>query len=91
MPNAFNFSASPFDCLTQEQQRLVRDHVDVAYFPKGTVILEVGAQPTHLWVVIKGQVAQHDEGEVVASYGPHDCFDGRALVAGKSSSRFVAT
>ena len=52
MPNAFNFSASPFDCLTQEQQRLVRDHVDVAYFPKGTVILEVGAQPTHLWVVI---------------------------------------
>jgi CBS domain-containing protein len=26
----------------------------------------------------------------VATYGPHDCFDGRALVAGRASSRFVA-
>jgi len=31
MPNAFNFLASPFDCLTLEQQRLVRDSVDIAY------------------------------------------------------------
>ncbi len=24
MPNAFNFSASPFDCLTPDEQSLVR-------------------------------------------------------------------
>ena len=35
MPNAFNFSASPFDCLTPDQQRLVRASVDVAYYPQG--------------------------------------------------------
>jgi CBS domain-containing protein len=91
MPNAFNFSASPFDCLTQDEQRLVRDHVDVAYFPKDALVLDVGIAPTHLWVIIKGAVAQYDEGELVANYGPDDCFDGRALVAGRSSSRFVAT
>jgi hypothetical protein len=28
--------------------------------------------------------------KVVATYGPDDCFDGRGLVAGKVSSRFVA-
>jgi CBS domain-containing protein len=90
MPNAFNFAASPFDCLTQAQQRLVRDHVDVAYFRAGDVILDVGSKPTHLFVLIKGRVTQFDGEEEVASYGPDDCFDGRGLVAGKSSSRFVA-
>ena len=28
--------------------------------------------------------------ELVATYGPEDCFDGRSLVAGRASSRFVA-
>lgn len=90
MPNAFNFNASPFDCLTQEEQRLVRDSVDVVYFPKGAAILEVGIAPTHLFVIIKGYVSQMDGNEVLTSYGPEDCFDGRGLVAGKVSSRFVA-
>jgi CBS domain-containing protein len=91
MPNAFNFAASPFDCLTQEQQRLVRDNVDVAYFRRDEVILDVGSAPTHLFVIIKGNVAQYDGDELAASYGPDDSFDGRGLVAGKTSSRFVAT
>ncbi|MBS0501183.1 MAG: cyclic nucleotide-binding domain-containing protein [Proteobacteria bacterium] len=90
MPNAFNFAASPFDCLTQSQQRLVRDNVDVAYFRAGEVILDVGSAPTHLFVLIKGRVSQFDGDECVARYGPDDSFDGRGLVAGKSSSRFVA-
>ncbi|MDO5626644.1 MAG: cyclic nucleotide-binding domain-containing protein, partial [Pseudomonadota bacterium] len=90
MPNAFNFSASPFDCLTQHEQRLVRDHIDIVYYPRGAIILAVGEAPTHLFVVIKGRVAQHEGDEVVAHYGPDDSFDGRGLVAGRASSRFVA-
>ena len=90
MPNAFNFSASPFDCLTPDEQRLVRNSVDVAYFPAGQTILDVGAAPTHLFVIIKGFVTQLDGQEVATTYGPDDCFDGRGLVAGKVSSRFVA-
>jgi CBS domain-containing protein len=90
MPNAFDFAASPFDSLDAEEQRLVRDAVDIAYFREGETILDIGAEPTHLFVVIKGHVSQFDAGEMVASYGPHDCFDGRSLVAGRASSRFVA-
>ncbi len=90
MPSGFNFSASPFDCLTLDEQRLVRDSVDIAYFPKGETVLAVGDQPTHLFVIIKGFVQQFDGNEVVTTYGPDDCFDGRGLVAGKVSSRFVA-
>ena len=91
MPNAFNFLASPFDCLTLEEQRLVRDSVDIAYYPEGAVIFDVGSVPTHLCVMIKGYVSQMDGDEVVASYGPDDCFDGRGLVAGKISSKFIAS
>jgi CBS domain-containing protein len=90
MPNAFNFSASPFDCLTPDQQRLVRDSVDVVYYPEGEAILDVGNAPTHLFVIIKGFVTQYDGDEVITTYGPDDTFDGRGLVAGKTSNKFVA-
>jgi CBS domain-containing protein len=90
MPSAFNFAASPFDCLTLQEQQLVRDSVDVVYFPEGATILDMGVEPTHLFVVIKGYVSQMEGSEVITTYGPDDCFDGRGLVAGKVSSRFVA-
>lgn len=90
MPASFDFSVSPFDCLSADEQRLVRDHVDIGYWREGATLLAPGVQPAHLFVVIKGRVQQFDGEELVASYGPDDCFDGRALVAGKASSRFVA-
>ena len=90
MPNAFNFSASPFDCLTPDEQRLVRDSVDVVYFREGETILDIGIAPTHLFIIIKGYVTQLEGSEVTTTYGPDDCFDGRGLVAGKVSSRFIA-
>lgn len=90
MPNAFNFTASPFDCLTPGEQRTVRESVDIAYFAEGATLLEPGDAPSHLFVLIKGVVAQLDDGQTVATYGPDECFDGRALVAGRASHRFVA-
>ncbi len=90
MPNAFNFAASPFDCLDADEQKMVRDGVDIAYFTDGETILEPGVEPTHLFIVIKGHVSQFEAGELVATFGPDDCFDGRSLVSGRASSRFVA-
>jgi CBS domain-containing protein len=91
MPNAFNFSISPFDALSSAQQQLVQDSVDIAYYPEGVVVLDVGASPSHLWVNIKGHVTEYDGDDIVASYGANDVWDGRALVAGRSSHRFVAS
>ncbi len=90
MPNAFNFNSSPFDSLTRQEQALVRGHIDIAYFRKDEIILDVGAVPKHLYVIIKGRVAQLEGGEILHLYGPDDTFDGRGLVAGTSSHRFVA-
>ena len=90
MPNAFNFNASPFDCLSTDEQSLVRSNVDIAYFQPDAVVLDMGAAPTHLFVIIKGYVTQMEGDEVQATYGPDDCFDGRSLIAGRASSRFIA-
>jgi CBS domain-containing protein len=90
MPSAFNFHASPFDCLSADERALVRAGVDIGYFPADAVILDVGAACEHLFVVIKGLVQQWDGDEQVARYGPDDTFDGRSLVAGRATSRFVA-
>ncbi|GBU15572.1 hypothetical protein AwPolaro_09500 [Polaromonas sp.] len=90
MPAAFDFSASPFDCLTLEERALVQANVDIAYFPQGAVVLALDAQPTHLFVIIKGFVQQFEGQEEVSTYGPADCFDGRSLMSGRVSSRFVA-
>ena len=91
MPSAFNFNASPFDCLSQDERHLVRASVDIAYFPEGAVVLDVGVAPTHLFVIIKGYVTQTEGDEVLATYGPDDCFDGCGLMTGRVGSRFVAT
>lgn len=91
MPSAFPFNASPFDCLTPDEQRLVRASVDIAYFPEGAVVLDAGSVPTHLFVIIKGYVTQTEGEEVLATYGPEDSFDGCGLMTGRLHSRFVAT
>ncbi|WP_399681146.1 DUF294 nucleotidyltransferase-like domain-containing protein [Xenophilus sp.] len=92
MPNAFNFAASPFDCLDAQQRQWVQEAVDIAYFREGETLLEPGIAPTHLFVLIKGFVQQYEAGgtEAVAGFGPDDTFDGRSLVAGQVSGRFVA-
>ena len=64
--------------------------MDVVYYPEGEAILDVGTTPTHLFVIIKGFVTQYDGDEVITTYGPDDTFDGRGLVAGKTSNKFVA-
>lgn len=90
VPTAFNFTASPFDCLSADERQLVRDHLDIAYFKEGATILDPGTPPEHLYIVIKGYVHQFEGDEPTATYGPEDSFDGRSLVAGKVTSRFVA-
>ena len=86
----FNFAASPFDRLDGEQQGLVLASAHVESRPAGHILLAPGDAPSHLHMLISGHVQQWEGDELLATYGPDDCFDGRALVAGKASHRFVA-
>ena len=52
-PTPSIFSASPFDCLNPDEQRLVRDSVGIVYFREDETILDIGIAPTHLFVMMQ--------------------------------------
>ena len=82
---SFSFDAPPFDCLSPEQQALVRGSLHRVSFPKGAVILTPDMDPAHVYVLRKGHVQQLEAGEVMAVYGPPDFFAFRAVMAGRAS------
>jgi CBS domain-containing protein len=90
MPSSFDFSHAPFDCLTAHERKLVKDTMDIAYYPKGTLILGPDMVATHVHVVIKGHVQHAESGEVVSVYGPDDFFAARAAMAGRTTSVLTA-
>lgn len=90
MTTPFDFSHAPFDCLTNSERQRLAQHVDIAYFPEGECLHEAGSEVETLYVVIKGLVAEHDDGEPSAYYGPQDSFDSRSMLSGQAQRRFVA-
>ena len=49
---AHHFAHSPFDCVTGEQQSLVRRHLQHRAMAAGQVLLAPGDAPAHLFVLI---------------------------------------
>lgn len=91
MTTPFNFEQAPFDCLNTAERQRLEQSVDIGYFPQGTCLHEAGSSVDTLYVVLKGMVSEHAEGEVLGYYGPHDSFDSRAMLSGYAQHRLVAT
>lgn len=90
MPVAFPFTASPFDVLGADERLDVERGVDLTFLRAGERVLDVGDQPSHLFVLSKGRVERYDAGALSDTLRVADVFDARGLVAGRVSSRFVA-
>lgn len=88
---AFHFDVSPFHCLDAAQRRQLLACIDLVPVSEGQVLIAPGEAPSHLHVLVRGQVQQWDGDELSTHYGPDDAFDGRAVVAGRASSRFVVS
>lgn len=90
MSTPFDFSHAPFDCLTDVERQRLAKHVDIAYFPDGECLHEAGSVVETLYVVIKGLVAEQEDGEPLGYYGPADSFDSRSMLGGTAQHRFAA-
>ena len=73
MPSAFNFAASPFDCLDADERDRVRRSVDIEYFREGAVIL---ARDGGAW-----QASESQPVKVADTVGAGDSFLAGMLVA----------
>ncbi|MDO6388009.1 MULTISPECIES: putative nucleotidyltransferase substrate binding domain-containing protein [unclassified Uliginosibacterium] len=90
MTTPFDFNHAPFDCLSPAERQRLAECVDVAYFPKNACLHEANSLVDTLYVVIKGLISEHGEGEILGYYGPQDIFDARAMLSGRAQHRLLA-
>ncbi|WBA17758.1 DUF294 nucleotidyltransferase-like domain-containing protein [Salinivibrio kushneri] len=92
MPEPFDTSHAPFDCLTASQVKQCRQALDVAYFRRGDTLIQPGDTGEQLFIIIKGSVEEvsEDGKEVFSHYTTDDLFDVPALLNGTAKHRYRA-
>ncbi|MDX9900126.1 MAG: putative nucleotidyltransferase substrate binding domain-containing protein [Aliarcobacter sp.] len=79
----------PFQVLTSEQMEICIKHMDIAYYPKDSVLINPEQIPNYFFIVIKGSVYEYSvENIVVMDYHHQDSFDSNSLIYGKCNNTF---
>jgi len=79
----------PFQVLTQEQMDMCIKHMDIAYYPKDSILITQEKIPNYFFIIIKGAVYEYsDENIVVMDYHYQDSFDSNSLIYGKCNTTF---
>ena len=79
----------PFQVLTSEQMEICIKHMDIAYYPKDSVLINPEQIPNYFFIVIKGSVYEYSvENVVLMDYHHQDSFDSNSLIYGKCNNIF---
>lgn len=81
-------SHHPFDKLNQFQLELCVKNIDIGYYPKDTIIISPEQIADHFFIIIKGELNEYKEDELVTVYHSDDSFDADSLMYGKTQSTF---
>jgi len=82
-------SMHPFDLLSSRVLDNVMAQMDIAYYPRDTVLAAPSVPAECLYIIIKGSVHEWLGEELTNAYGAMDSFDADALIYGKTDKRFV--
>lgn len=86
---AFLSNIHPFQVLTPGQMSMCIQHMDIAYYPKDTILISPEKIPEHFFIIIKGAVYEYSvDNIVVMDYQHEDSFDSNSLIYGKCSNTF---
>ena len=85
---ALLMSIHPFDLLGERMIEQLMTKMDIAYYPKETVLIAPRVRAQSLCIIIKGIVNETIEGELQNVYGECDSFDPNALIYGNTQSTF---
>ncbi len=95
MSNEFDITHPPFDLLTDDEQQQLLTRLDIGYFSNNQVIIEAGQSSNHVFVVMKGAVAEVDprlqdnaDGGVIREYAHEDLFGAISIINGSSRYTF---
>lgn len=80
----------PFEVLTPSQMSKCIQHMDIAYYPKDTVLISPEKIPNYFFIIIKGSVYEYSkENIVVMDYQSEDTFDSNSLIYNRCENTFI--
>ncbi len=82
-------SIHPFELLSASALESLMKKIDIAYYPKGTLLLSKNLPSIAFYIIIKGSVAEFIDEELHNVYSSGDSFDADALIYEKTQSRFI--
>lgn len=86
---AFLSNIHPFELLDETQMNLCINHMDIAYYPKDTILISPEKIHEHFFIIIKGTVFQlNEQEEVVMDFHQEDSFDANSLIYEKTKHTF---
>jgi len=65
----------PFDKLTSYELESVIKNMDIAYYPKDTVLISPEKMSDYFYIIIKGEVNEYKNDELTFVYHEQDEFD----------------
>jgi CBS domain-containing protein len=85
-PVAFLRATPPFDALSEGAFETAAKALEIAFFPKGSVILKRGGEPSrHLYVIRKGAVRLERDGQTLQLLEEGEIFGFTSLITGKAT------
>ncbi|BAK72517.1 MULTISPECIES: DUF294 nucleotidyltransferase-like domain-containing protein [Arcobacter] len=86
---AFLSNIHPFQVLTPGQMSMCIQHMDIAYYPKDSILISPEKIPEHFFIIIKGSVYEYSvDNIIVMDYQHEDSFDSNSLIYGKCANTF---
>ena len=86
---AFLSNIHPFQVLTSGQMDKCIKHMDIAYYPKDSILISPEKISSHFFIIIKGSVYEYStDNLVVMDYHQEDSFDSNSLIYGKCNNIF---
>ncbi|MDD3344364.1 MAG: DUF294 nucleotidyltransferase-like domain-containing protein [Sulfurospirillaceae bacterium] len=85
---AFLRAIHPFQLLNRHEIIKAMGAMNIAYYKKDTVLIDTQTPSTFLYIIIKGEVGEYLEDELIKVYNKSNSFDADALIYGKSEETF---
>jgi len=82
-------SIHPFELLDSRELDSLMQKIDIAYYPKDTLLLSPTIEAIAFYIIIKGRVVEMRDEEVHNLYETGDSFDADALIYSKCEGKFL--
>ena len=79
----------PFQVLSSQEMETCIKHMDIAYYPKNSILINPEKIPNCFFIIIKGSVYEYSSDDIVLmDYQHQDSFDSNSLIYGKCTNTF---